>query len=281
MRVAVLRGGRSAGYEDSLSSGESVLNVLRAEPSVYEPVDIYIAPDGTWHRAGIKVLPEKVFNHSDLIFNTLQGPEPLLAVHKVPYTGTHPLHSALARQGYVTRERLRQNDLPLPRSIILETSVTLPEMREVFRTYLHPLVVLPGERVVTSFDDLLEAVAEAFRDSTRVVVEEQPRGREVYSGVVEGLRGEKLYALFPYPISKNIGNNRTIEGLARKVHEVLNLRHYSKTRFVLTPSGKIYITQIDPNPSLSDKSPFMQSLHSSGVSTDECVKHLINLALQK
>ena len=46
IKVGVLRGGPSQAYDDSLETGAYVLSLLRQEPEVYEPLDIFISRDG-------------------------------------------------------------------------------------------------------------------------------------------------------------------------------------------------------------------------------------------
>ncbi|MBX4189098.1 hypothetical protein KW785_00700 [Candidatus Parcubacteria bacterium] len=294
MRVAVLRGGPSANYEESLATGEHVLKILRGEPERYELLDIFISRDGQWHKRGVAIKPEDLLLHVDTVFNALHGSygasgevQQFLSAHAIPYTGTDAVNSALALQQHLVRERLASEGLRLPRHVVLEGRVTLSDVHKLFRSFMYPMTVMPvrdgtlfGKRVVKSFNDLTEAIAEAFHHSSQVMVEESVRGKEVDCGIIENIRGEKLYALLPHP-HLSTEQNKLVENMARQAHSALGLRHYSSSHFVITPRGNIYIVGTTPHPELHENSPFVESLQSVGMTPRECVTHLINLALEK
>ena len=58
LRVGILRGGPSSEYNVSLSSGARVLKHLSRDK--YQPVDVLVTKDGTWHLNGLPVYPEIV-----------------------------------------------------------------------------------------------------------------------------------------------------------------------------------------------------------------------------
>jgi D-alanine-D-alanine ligase len=289
MRIAVLRGGPSTYYDESLASGERVLAILRGQPERYDAQDIFISREGDWYRNGLAVSPEKVLGHTDKVFNALHGShsgiQKLLQSHNIPYTGSDALASALTSEQHAVRERLGQSGLVVPKYILLDPEVTLSEIQEIFRTFVHPVAVIPargdsayGQRIVTSYHELMEAVAEAFRFASRVLVEECVRGKEVECGVIDNMRGEKFYALLPLPQSKSSEQNKIVENLARKIHKTLGLRHSSFSRFVLTPQGKVYITKVTAEPRLGPQSSFIEALDSVGITPREYVNHLVDLA---
>ncbi len=289
MRIAVLRGGPSTSYEESLASGERVLNILRGQPERFETQDLFVSREGEWYRNGVAIEPERALRHADTVFNALHGShsgiQKLLEHYGVAYTGSNALASALASEQHAVRERLTQNDLLVPKYILLEPNVSLTEINNIFRTFMHPVSVIPargdstyGQKIVMSYNDLVEAVAEAFRYATRVLVEESVRGREVECGVIDNMRGEKFYALIPIPQFKSSQQNKEVESLAKKIHQTLGLRHSSFSRFVLTPNGKVYVTHVTAEPRLGPKSNFIEALDSVGISPREYVNHLVELA---
>ncbi len=292
MRVAVLRGGPSTEYDASLKTGEHVLSILRAQSDKFDPQDIFISRDGVWHVRGVATTPDKVLKHTDVVFNALHGAygedgqvQQLLAAHRIPHTGSEALSSALAMQHHLMRSRLIDNGFKMPRHTILDDALTQQDILEIFRTYMHPMLVMPvkegttyGKRVVGSYQALVEAIAEAFKHSSRVLVEEAVRGKEVSCGVIENMRGQKLYALLPHP-HLSTTQNRIVEDMSRRAHTLLGLRHYSASHFIVTPRGNMYMTSTSVLPELHHDSPFIEALKSVGIPPQDCVIHLLNLAL--
>src|SRR3989338_3677650 len=73
IRVAVLYGGPSHAYDDSLKTGAHVLSLLREMPEEYEPIDVLISRNGDWHHAGLVEEPHKVLSRADVVWNALHG----------------------------------------------------------------------------------------------------------------------------------------------------------------------------------------------------------------
>ncbi len=70
LRIGVLRGGPSTGYDESLETGNFVLQNL---VDTHKPIDIFISNDGAWHMQGIQKNPEHILKHLDVVFNGLHG----------------------------------------------------------------------------------------------------------------------------------------------------------------------------------------------------------------
>jgi hypothetical protein len=74
------------------------------------------------------------------------------------------------------------------------------------------------------------------------MVEEHIRGKDAVASIVEGLRGEKEYAL---PVlSKGNVSRVEIEELKRAakiMHRTLGQRHYSHSTFIVAPKGIYYL----------------------------------------
>src|ERR1700728_83473 len=95
IKVGVLRGGPSSEYEVSLKTGSAILKNL-ADARIaekYEPVDIFIDRDGTWHIFGAPVAPHEAILRADVFVNALHGEfgedgklQALLDQHDVAYT---------------------------------------------------------------------------------------------------------------------------------------------------------------------------------------------------
>lgn len=295
IKVAVLRGGPSEGYEHSLKSGAHVLKVLRELPENYEPLDIFISRDGEWHREGLVESPEQALRHVDVAWNALHGRygedgqiQRILESLKVPYTGSDALPASLSYNKHLTKEIYRKHSLLTPEfEVFTEEDLTDEKLIKVFRELLHPVVIKPvlgthsiGVRRAHSFNEVKEAVREVLKESPKVIVEEEVRGMEIVSTVIEKAKNERLYTLIPTG-GRISEENKKISEMSRIAHEALGLRHYSSSDFIITPKGRIYILETNALPTLHEDSHLHSSLKNTGWKPKELIEHCINLALGK
>jgi len=302
IRVAVLRGGPSSEYDTSLKSGGHVLSLLREFPEKYEPFDIFISKDGEWHKEGLVREPQRIIRHADVVWNALHGSygedgevQKILESYKVPFTGPGTLGAALSMNKDMAKDIYANYGLLTPKHELLDGSATPDQLIYIFRNYLHPVIVKPvtgsssvGIRLANTFPELQEAIIFALRHAEQVIVEEFIRGKEGTCGVVENTRGERLYALLPveirgkeeiYPGRFKHAEKDLIADMAKRAHDALGLRHYSRSDFMITPSGKVYILETNPLPGFHEESIMPKSLHSVGWHPKDFVDHVIELAI--
>jgi D-alanine-D-alanine ligase len=238
----------------------------------------------------------------------------LLERYGVPYTGSDSFASFVAMHKVLAKEKAKQAGLLTPEYRFIEHSAPRAEveemLREVVRTFPQPVVVKPtrwgssvGVTLTTGYAPLHTAVTGLLAQGAGgVLVEEYVKGTEATAGVVEGLRGEEIYALPPVEIippegetfwsygSKYSGATKEIvpgnfskqvrEELARQarlMHAALELRHYSRSDFIVTPKG-IYYLETNSLPGLTSESLFPKSLAAVGISYAEFLSHIIDLA---
>lgn len=319
IKVAVLRGGLSNEYDVSLKTGAHILSTLREMSEIYEPIDIFISREGEWHRGGLTAEPHHLLRHVDVVWNALHGSygedgqvQRLLESLQIPYTGSGPVASALAMNKEMAKRLYEKHSLLTPaHELIIESDFNDDRLIAIFRNFLHPVIVKPsasgssiGMRLVHNFNELKEAVKEAFKHSKKVLVEELIRGKEATCGVVDNFRGEKHYALIPVEIqklsdktlfdynAKYSGKTReicpgrftpdetlTLTEMAKKAHHILGLRHYSRSDFIITPKSKIYILETNTLPGFTTESLLPKSLHAVGFHPRNFVDHVLKLTL--
>ncbi len=213
--VGVLRGGPSSEYEVSLNSGATVLAEL--DRSRFEPRDIFIGRDGTWHLGGRPVPINKALQGADVVFNALHGEygedgtvQRILDIHGMPYTGSGSLASAIALSKHRTKELLEPYGIRMAQGVLVspedDGQLEIDVMR-VFNAFPAPWVIKPaasgssvGVSVVRDYTKLPDAIRDAQRIGPKVLVEEFVRGREATVGVADNFRGEETYAFFPVEI---------------------------------------------------------------------------------
>lgn len=320
LKVAVLRGGPSHEYDVSLKTGQHVLSLLSDLSDKYEPKDIFISRNGEWHRDGMALSPEDALLGIDVVFNAMHGAygedgevQELLETIGTKFTGSYSVSSRVAMDKEKTKQVLFESGLNVPRHELIEGEPTKDQMTFIFNNYVYPIIVKPavggsslGTRIVHSFHELGDAIKHALQYGKKVLVEEFIRGKEATCGVVENARGEKIYTLLPIEIKKhpkrhffdyeakysgeteeicpgNFGQkvSKEIENQARIAHEALGLRHYSRSDFIITPKGKIYILETNTLPGFTQESLFPKALHAVGWHPKHFVDHIIELALER
>ncbi|MBI1974701.1 MAG: hypothetical protein HYS51_02575 [Candidatus Zambryskibacteria bacterium] len=291
LRVAVLRGGPSSEYEISLKTGAHVLSLLREMPEKYEPIDIFISKGGEWHLSGLVEEPHQALRQINVVWNALHGTygadgqvQKILEKMKMPFTGSGSFSSALAINKELTKELFVRNSILVPRhELLTEDDFNDDKLIYILRTYLQPVIVKPscgsggiGVALAHGFHELKEKIKNAFRHSSKVIVEEHIKGTEAVCAVVENARGEKIYALIP-EAPLNIEKKKEIEKISKLTHSLLGLRHYSSSDFIVTPKGRIYLLGTNSHPKFYQDSHLHRSLHAVGWQPRDFVNHILSL----
>ncbi len=316
--VGILRGGPSREHEVSLKTGAAMLANLPEEKFIAR--DIYINKNGIWHDRGRSTSPERVLRQVDVVLNGLHGEygedgevQKLLELFGVSYVGSDSFGSYLAMHKLMSKTRAQEAGLSTPKFFYVEkVSESEPTVLEITRAFHQPVIVKPvnggssiGVSIVGGYVPVLAAVEKLFSEgASSVLIEEYIRGKEAAAGVVEGLRGEKLYALPPVEIippnddffsydAKYSGETREVcpgkftrvaaeelQRAAKIMHRALGLRHYSRSDFIVSPKG-VYYLETNALPGLTTESLMPKSLAAVGVSLPEFFSHLVNLALER
>lgn len=318
IRVAVLRGGPSNEYDVSLATGAYILSILNEQPEKYIPVDIFISKSGKWHRSGKEEEPIRALRHVDVVWNALHGHygedgqvQRLLERLSVPFTGSGTFASALSMDKHLSKDVYRKSSLLTPTHELLVGKPDKSVLVRIIRDYLHPVVVKPsdagssiGVSLVYTLPELEIAVGKALMHSRRIMVEEYVRGKEASCGVVANARGEEIYALLPVEIrppqrssffdydakysaeTEKVcpGNfspdeSEEIVRMAKEAHKVLGLGHFSRSDFIVTTRGRVYILETNSVPGMSPESIFPKALKAVGWHSHDFVRHCIDLAL--
>ncbi len=315
--VGVLRGGPSQEHEVSLQTGHAILTHLPEER--YTTRDIYIDKKGVWHEKGRITTPEKVLRSVDAVLIGLHGEygedgevQKLLERYGVPFAGSDSFGSYLAMHKVLTKEKAKEHGIKTPKYRFIERQSDAEEAaKEITRSFHQPVVVKPvrwgssvGVSIVGGYQPVHTAITSLLEAGAQgVLVEEYIRGTEATVGVVEDLRGEKLYGLpaieivppdsdfFSYE-AKYSGRTREIVpgrfakpvqeelvSLARTMHEALGLRHYSRSDFMVSPKC-IYFIETNTLPGMTAESLLPKSLQAIGVSFPDFLSHLVELALR-
>jgi len=318
--VGVLRGGPSSEYEVSLDSGKTVLTNLpeKYRPvDVFISKNGEWHTDGLV-RTPAKALDgvDVVFNSLHGEFGEDGQVQRILEGIQIPYTGSDSISSALGMHKARAKEAFARLGLKVPNHrIVLDEEDPALISREIFETMFLPLIVKPistgssvGMTFISNYRDLEDALKSAFKYGKGAMVEQYIKGRETTCGVLEKYRDNEHYALLPVEIicpsekkyfdydekyseksqtQKHCPGNfthdekRAIENAAVRAHQSLGLRHYSRSDFIMTPKGEIYVLEANSQPGLTEHSFLPLSLRTAGTEMPEFLDHVIELALKK
>lgn len=319
--VGVLRGGASQEHEVSLKSGQSIMASLPRERFTVR--DLYIDKSGTWHERGMPTTPGQILPTVDVAIVCVHGAtgqdgslQKILEQFGVPYTGADPFHAFGASHKVMAKEKAKQAGVLTARYLFAQSADEADVIaRKAVRLFQQPVVVKPvdsgssvGVSLAGGYQQVQQAVAKLFEEGANgVMVEERIRGTEATVGVVEGLRGEALYALPPVEIvppeghgffsyeAKYSGESQEIVPgrfsrqisddlmqAACTMHEALNQRHYSRSDFIVSERG-IYFLELNTAAAvgMTGESLMPKSLAAVGVKLPEFASHLVDLALRK
>ncbi|MES2087420.1 MAG: hypothetical protein V4467_00310 [Patescibacteria group bacterium] len=307
IRVGVVRGGKSKRHHHSLKTGSQVLKSL---PENYAPVDVFIDQAGVWHIHGVAIDPVNAFKKIDVIFNATHGEsgedlklQRALDIFNIPYTGSGHLAALFSNHQGHEKNILKSQGIRMPvYKIFKKEIIDTMSLLDIWKSITNPSLIRPavsntaGVSIVRIFSDLKSALSKAFEFSPEIIIEESVAGREAACGILEQYRGDALYSLLPAELVFSKDTDRSVENIfspgrfseiekmkikdmAKKIHEVLGLRHYSQSHFVVSPTRGIYFLGVDTLPSLSPDSAFGKSIDSVGLSLEGFLDHSIKLAL--
>ena len=283
--VAVLCGGRSAEREISLRSGAEVhaallalgVNAVRVDPANTE-VDVlrqfdacFIALHG---RGGEDGVIQGVLEHLHL-----------------PYTGSGVMASAIGMSKIATKLLWAGAGLPTPDFFIAGVSE---------RDLGFPLMVKPahegssiGMRKVDSAAQLAEAIAEATRFDTEVLVERWVQGAEFTVAILAGealppIRLETPNTFYDYDAKYQADSTRYIcpcglspdkeaelKQLARRAFQVVGCAGWGRVDVMQDQQGNFFLLEVNTVPGMTDHSLVPMAARASGRSFEQLVGEIL------
>ena len=283
--VAVLCGGRSAEREISLRSGAEVhaallalgVNAVRVDPANTE-VDVlrqfdacFIALHG---RGGEDGVIQGVLEHLHL-----------------PYTGSGVMASAIGMSKIATKLLWAGAGLPTPDFFIAGVSE---------RDLGFPLMVKPahegssiGMRKVDSAAQLAEAIAEATRFDTEVLVERWIQGAEFTVAILAGealppIRLETPNTFYDYDAKYQADSTRYIcpcglspekeaelKQLARRAFQVVGCAGWGRVDVMQDQQGNFFLLEVNTVPGMTDHSLVPMAARASGRSFEQLVGEIL------
>lgn len=299
MKVIVLSGGTSDEREVSLRSGKNVAKALtHAGHSVItaDPKELSESELRTICRSG------------DVVFIALHGKggedgsvQALLDAWHVPYVGSGAESSAMCISKKTMRTLAVEAGMRVPKGDV----VTYEEFAAHPLTK-QPFVVKP-DIGGSSIDTFIVREPESFKhDSLKevfaaygvMVLEELIAGVEITVGVLgdealpvieiippahEEFDYENKYnghtqELCP-PKNVSAHDQNEAQRLAKQAHDIFGCRHMSRSDFMLSPEGELYLLDVNTIPGLTEQSLLPKAAKQRGLDMSELVDTLVKFAV--
>jgi len=345
IRIGVLYGGRSSEHAISVVSAGSLLAALdpdryevvtigitpsgawlptsvdpatlaivnRQLPAVAEPTGTDVTVFGSGRGSALDRLGQV-----DVVFPVLHGAngedgtvQGLLELAGVPYVGSGVLASAAAMDKTFTKTVLAAAGLPITPYLVARRDRPVGTL-DVEHLGL-PLFVKParagssvGITRVTSYADLPDALAEAFRHDSKVLIEAAMAGRELECGVLEDADGS-ISASLPaeirlrpgfdwysfdakylddscdFDIPAQIGETaiKQVQDVACRAFEALECAGLARVDGFLTADGQFVVNEVNTMPGFTPISMYPKMWAETGVSYPELLDRLVATALKR
>ena len=295
-KVAVLLGGRSAERAVSLRSGAMVLNALRSrgiDAHAFDP-----------HQRDLAALIAEKFDRVFIALHgrygedgTIQGALELLGI---PYTGSGVLASALAMDKWRTKLVWQAAGIPTPRYELLTAASDFGAV--VARLGL-PLMVKPanegssiGMSKLRVASGLEEAYALAANYDSVVLAEQFIEGIELTAAVLGGealplIKLETPREFYDYEAKYAANDTRYIIpcGLAADAEaavqrqvlsafDALGCRGWGRVDLMLDAAGKPWFIETNTSPGMTDHSLVPMAARHAGLSFEDLVLRILELA---
>ncbi len=307
-RVAVLKGGRSLERQVSLRSGARVEDAL--ERLGHDVVALDVGQDL------INRLREAA---PDVAFIAMHGRDgedgtvqELLEILDIPYTGSGVLACVRATDKVLAKHLMIEAGIPTPEFFAFSETAfrelgaadALPAIEERLE---FPIVVKPssqgsalGIKFARRAADVPAALVAAFSYDSRVLLERYVDGRDLAVSILDGEplpvveavpTGDGFYDFearyeigrteFVCPATLPDGLTEQAQELALRTYELLGCSAFGRVDLMLGADGELTVLEANPIPGLTETSLLPQAAEAAGISFDELVGRIVELALER
>ena len=288
-RVAVLKGGVSSEREVSLRSGAAIAQGLRDGGYEVDEIDVS-AKDFS--------LPDSI----EAVFVALHGRfgedgelQARLEREGIPFTGSGSTSSRVSFDKVLTRERLIEHNVPVPRGEVIAKASD--------RTIPVPCVVKPpregssvGCHLVFKESDWEAAFSDAAWYSEEVLVEEYIAGRELTVGVLDHqvfpvveikpkaewydyeakyVSGDTTYVC-PAELDAELAEQ--LQAIALQTFSCLGAEGFGRVDFRLSPENKPYVLELNAIPGFTQTSLLPKAAKAAGIGFSELCCRIMEMA---
>jgi len=295
LNIVVMLGGPSAERKVSLRSGAAVAQALRSLGHEVSEID---------PKHGNFILPKE----TDVVFLALHGTygedgtvQRQLEKIGVIYTGCDAEASRIAFDKTLTKKLCIKAGVPTAKFLVVESEkAVLPKDLQM------PLVVKPvrqgssvGLQFVEQIGNWQNALAEALKFDSEVLVEEKIIGRETTVGILDGkplpvvevrpkagsydYRNKYTAGCTEYfcPADFDSVTTRKIQAAALGAFHAIGGRDYARVDVMVRADGSPVVLEVNTLPGMTETSLLPKAAAAAGLSYAELCQRMIDLALKR
>jgi len=305
VKVAVLKGGRSLERSVSLRSAARVQDALERLGHEVVPLD-----------AGGDLVKRLSAERPDIAFVAMHGPggedgtaQELLAILDIPFTGPGVAACAHCMDKVLAKHKLREAGVPTPDWFAFNETAfrelgAADALDGLGERLGFPLVVKPsrggsslGVKFASSRSEVPAALVAAFSYDDRVLLESFVDGRELAVSVlgdeplpiVEAIPSggdrydfEARYEIgrteFDCPADLGAAEAEAVTAAALGAYRALGCSGFSRVDLILDEDGP-QVLEVNAIPGLTDTSLLPQAAEAAGMSFEDLVERILQLAL--
>ena len=316
MKIGLLYGGISFEREVSIKSSKSIRLGIHEYCNRYnidlELIDIDFNGD-----CGSGILYNQIKKYEiDLVFNSLHGGDgengnvqKLLENMGIPFTGSGSKACKKAMNKSITKNICKKNNIPVPDGIVVD------DLSQLFDNGGQKNVLSSSKLIVKPIDEGSSADLYIMHNNSRglnsplydmteymlekyesFLLEEYIEGRELTISILDGLAlpiveiipKKRFYnyeakykpgmSQYLVPAKIDFKIQKEIEKYALELYNLLGCRHYSRIDLRLDDENNIYLLELNTLPGMTSTSLFPKSAHKHGITFQELISILINLA---
>lgn len=307
LMVAVIGGGSSHEAEVSRSSASQVAEALNANFNVR-----YIELTPNISRDLNQLQPDVVFpvlHGAPGEDGTIQG---LLSILEYPYVGCGVRASVLSLDKVIAKQQFRAAKIPVLDELVVSKNNINEALKDIRERFSDRVVCKPrfqgsalGTTLLPSGGDVEGALRNGFRYDEHMLVEPFVTGREITVGVLD-LHGQNAEALpvteilvatdewydftnrytpgrseHVIPADVDTHTYQILQEAAVEAHNALGADDLSRADFVLEPSGKFWILEVNSMPGMTPTSLYPDACRAQGMDLIELTTKFVNSALER
>lgn len=309
--IAVLMGGRSLEREISIKSGQRVSNALRKLGYDVTKLDV--------DQSIVENLTSEKYDLAYIALHGKDGEDgiiqEMLEVLGIPYTGPGVYANILSFDKIVSKQIFENLNIPTPAFYFLNASSfrelgASKILPQIVKKLGLPLVVKPsaqgsalGISLVEKEEDLTDAIISALGYSKKVMLEKYIRGVELAVSII----GKEDPAVLPvveivpknnffdfesrskvgdteYFVPARISDKemKTVSNIALSTHKALECTDLSRVDIVMDKdTGIPHVLELNTSPGMTDTSLLPMAAKEAGMSFEDLVDKIVNMAMEE
>lgn len=242
----------------------------------------------------------KCCQKADIVYIALHGDigengkiQALLDLYKIKYTGSGYEGCFLSMDKNTAKILVDYNNICTPKWTLNTNNKNLA----------YPLVIKPsnggssiGVSIANNYDEYCKALKKAGRYDKKIIIEEKIDGREFSVGILDNKalpvieietlnsgfhdyknKYQKGFTKETCPADLPNETSSQLQETALKIHNILQLKFYSRIDFIIDNENRIYFLEANSLPGMTPTSLLPQEAAAAGITYDElCNKIVLN-----